>query len=131
MSFSQSNPNVSVTVEKAVNCAQAAASYDLLTATGGDVFIEVNRYYQITAGATFTSLAIQTDDTTNFVIMSAAEGAVANLTAQKNITTANTISPFLLQSGKKIRMTLVGSTGTGTGMLSITYAPCTPGAYLA
>jgi hypothetical protein len=129
MSSTISNTSI-VGTEKAVNCAQAAGTYDLFTATG-DCLVEVNTYYQITAGATFTSLAIQTDDTTPFVIMSAAEGAVANLTAQKNITTANKIAPFLLQNGKKIRMTLVGTTGTGTGMLAVQYTPVTTGAYLA
>lgn len=129
MSTLISNTSI-VGAEKAVNNAQAAGTYDLFTATG-DVLVEVNRYYQITAGATFTSLSIQTNDTTPFVIMSAAEGAVANLTAQKDVTTANTIAPFLLQSGKKIQMTIVGATGTGTGMLALQYTPVTTGAYLS
>lgn len=117
-------------VSVAVNCAQAAGSYDLLTATG-DVLVMLQRYYQITAGATFTALSIQTDDTTAAVLLSAAEGAVANLTAAKNITSATTNTPIILKSGKKIRMTLSGSTGTGTGTLAVFYVPLTSGAFLA
>ena len=115
----------------AVNEAQAAATYDLATATGGDVLVTVNKFYQITAGATFTSLAIQTNDTTAFPIMSAAEGALANLTAAKQIATANNLAPFILKSGKKIQMTIAGSTGTGTGTLALEFIPITAGAYLA
>ena len=115
----------------AVNMAQAAGTYTLVTATNGDVMIEVNRVYQITAGATFTSARISTNDTTPFDIMTAAEGAVASLTAGKNIATANTIAPFVLKSGKVIQLTMLGTTGTGTATLALEYFPLTPGAYLA
>lgn len=125
--YAQNQP---IGVEVAVNEAQAAGTTTLLTATG-DVLVTVNRFYQITAGATFTSLAIQTNDTTAFALMTSTEGLVANLTAAKNITTANVTSPFLLKSGKAIQMTLVGATGTGTGTLSLQYVPVTSGAYLS
>ena len=130
MSFTSSFPNAPVGISAAVNCAQAAGTYDLLTATG-DVLVTTQKYYQITAGATFTSLAIQTNDTTAAPLLSAAEGAVANLTAAKNIVSATVSTPIVIKSGKKIQMTLVGSTGTGTGTLAIYYTPITAGAFLA
>lgn len=125
--YSQGQP---IGKEVAVNEAQAAGTYTLLTATG-DVLVTANRFYQITAGATFTSLAIQTNDTTAFALMTSTEGLVTNLTAAKNITTANVGSPFLLRSGQTITMILAGSTGTGTGTLGIQYVPLTSGAYLS
>lgn len=128
MSFTYSG-DLDKGVSVAVNCAQAAGSYDLLTAVG-DVMIMMQKYYQITAGATFTSLAIQTDDSTPAVLLSAAEGAVANLTLNKNIISTTTNAPVILKSGKKIRMTLVGATGTGTGTLAVMYVPLTSGATL-
>lgn len=124
----QVNPQA---VSIAVNEAQAAGTYDLATATGGDILIRVNKFYQITAGATFTSAAIQTNDTTAFAIMTAAEGALANLTAAKQIPTANSNTPFVLKSGKKIQLTMAGSTGTGTGTLALEFVPLSGGAYLA
>lgn len=130
MSFISPSQAQPVGVSAAVNCAQAAGTYTLLTAVG-DVLIVENRYLQITAGATFTSLAIQTNDTTPAVILTAAEGAVANLTAQKNIVAANTDQHYIVKSGKLIQMTLVGTTGTGTGTLGLMYVPLTAGAYLA
>lgn len=126
-SYSQGQP---IGVEVAVNEAQAAGTYTLLTATG-DVLVTVNRFYQITAGATFTSISIQTNDTTAFSLMTSTEGLIANLTASKNITTANITTPFLLKSGKLIQLTIAGSTGTGTGTLGLQYVPITSGSYLS
>lgn len=116
--------------EVAVNMAQAAGTYTLLTATG-DVLVTANRLYQITIGAVFTSAAIQTNDTTPFAVMTATEGLLTNLTAGKNITTANINAPFLLRSGQTIQLTMAGTTGTGTATLGVVYMPLTAGATLS
>jgi hypothetical protein len=114
-----------------INCAQAAATYDLATVSGGDILIHDVGVFCTTAGATFTSLAIATNTTTATPIMSAAEGAVANLTALKNIVhvfpPTNT-GPVLLPDTKKIQYTLVGSTGTGSVKVTVRYQSVVPGA---
>jgi hypothetical protein len=107
----------------AVNLAQAAGTYDLATA-GGDLLILQVGLYCLTAGVTWTSAAIQTDDTTPFVIMNATEGARANFTAAKNVAiTWTQVQKPILVSGKKLQLTMAGSTGTGTARLSVLYAP--------
>lgn len=110
------------------NLAQAAATYDLATcnATGGVVIHDV-QIYVATAGATFTSVAIATNDTTAVAILSAAEGAVANLTVGKNVAKAFT-GPTYLHTSKKIQFTMVGSTGTGSLLVIVRYQPSVAGA---
>jgi hypothetical protein len=114
------------------NLAQAAGTYDLGTATGGDLLVDAYNVaiFVTTAGATFTSVAIQTDQTTPAVFLTAAEGALANLTVNKNLIHAVTIGSFLIKSGSKIRYTIVGATGTGALQVGIVYAPLTAGATL-
>lgn len=99
--------------EFTANLAQAANTYDLCTASGGGVYIRNISVYVATAGATFTSVSIQTNQTNATTLMSAVEGAVANLTAQKVVVLA-LARPVYLASGQKLQYTIVGSTGTGS-----------------
>lgn len=110
------------------NLAQAAATYDLATcnATGGVIIQDVQLYMSV-AGATFTSVAIQTTDTTPVVILTALEGALANLTVGKNVTKVF-LGPTYLHTSKKIQYTLVGVTGTGTMLVVIRYQSTVGGA---
>lgn len=110
------------------NLAQAAATYDLATVnvTGGIVIHDVQIYCSV-AGATFTSVAIASNDTTPVALLSAAEGAVANLTAGKNIAKAFT-GPTYLHTSKKLQYAIVGSTGTGTLLVVVRYLPTVAGA---
>ncbi len=112
------------------NLAQAAATYDLATcnAVGGVVILSVD-IYCVTAGATFTSVAIATNDTTVVPILSAVEGAVANLTAGKNIVKAFATQTYL-HTSKKIQYTIVGATGTGSLRVIVRYQPSVVGADL-
>lgn len=106
---------------KSLTLNDEAGSYDIATATGGDILIEDVVLYMVTAGATFDSVSIQTDDTTPFVVMSAVEGAVANLTVQTTIKTANSQKSFYLASSKKLQYTITGATGSGTCYVLIRY----------
>lgn len=116
--------------EFTANLAQAAATYDLCTASG-DLFIFKMGIYVATVGATFTSVAIQSNQTTAFVILNAADGAVANVQAQRSMpTTWTQASPWSLRSGQKIQFTLVGATGTGSLRVQVQYLPLTGGALL-
>jgi len=110
------------------NLAQAAATYDLaqVNAIGGVKIIDI-QIYTLVAGATFTSVSIQTNDTTAVNILTAAEGAVANLTVGKNIAKAFT-GPTYLHTSKKIQFTIAGATGTGSLLVVVTYHPTVSGA---
>ena len=113
------------------NLAQAAATYDLATvnAVGGVVILGVD-VYCVTAGATFTSVAIASNDTVPVAILSAVEGAVANLSAGKNIAKAFT-GPTYLHTGKKLQYAIVGVTGTGSLRVIVRYQPSAAGADLS
>lgn len=114
-----------------LNLAQAAATYTLAAcnAIGGVVILGVD-VYVATAGQTFTSVSIQTNDTTPVVILSAVEGAVANLTVGKNAVKAFT-GPSYLHTSKLITYTIVGATGTGSLLVIVRYAPTVPGANIS
>ncbi len=116
------------------NLAQAAATYDLGTVSGGAIIIDLQRLaiYVATAGATLTSVSIQTNQTNPTTILSAVEGAVANLTAQKNLVRAiPVIGGLYLASGQKLQYTIVGSTGTGSLLVAVPFIPLTAGAVIA
>lgn len=110
------------------NLAQAAATYDLVTANAtGGVVIQDIQIYVATAGATLTSVAIQTNDTTSVPILTALEGALANLTVGKNVVKVFT-GPTYLHTSKKIQYTIVGTTGTGSLLVVVRYQPTVAGA---
>lgn len=119
-----------------LNLAQAAGTYDLATASGsGDLLVQLDSlgFYVTTAGATFTSVSVQTNQTTPVVLLSAAEGAVASLTVNKNLArnigTAG-FPAFILRNGQKIQYTLVGATGTGAMIMTIRFFPTASGTTL-
>lgn len=113
------------------NLAQAAGTYDLCTASGGDLIIQKVVIYMATAALTLTSVSLQSNDSTAFTILNAADGAVANLLLGKAITTTWTqVQPFTLRSTKKIQFTIVGVTGTGSMKVSFLFNPITAGAIL-
>lgn len=110
------------------NLAQAAGTYDLAIASAaGGVVIQDIQVYVATAGATLTSVAVQTNDTTPVTMLSAVEGALANLTVGKNVAKAFT-GPTYLHTSKKIQYTLVGVTGTGSLLVVVRYQPSVAGA---
>jgi PAB1-binding protein PBP1 len=106
---------------KSITLDGEAGSYDIATATDGDILVEDVLLYMLTAGATFDSVSIQTNDTTPFVVMTSVEGAVANLTAQTTIKTANSQKSFYLASGQKLQYTIAGAKGSGSCYIVIKY----------
>lgn len=121
------------TLRFTANLAQAAATYDLCTASGGDVLIDPTKlaFYMATAGATFTSVSVQTNQTNATTLLTAGEGAVANLTAQRNVPHAlPTSQGVLLKSGQKLQYTIVGATGTGSMQCAIPFLAVDAGATL-
>ena len=121
-------------VRLTANLAQAAATYDLATVSGGAIVIDLYNVamYVATAGATLTSVSIQTNQTNATTILSATEGAVANLIAQKNLVRViPVIGSLYLASGQKLQFTIVGTTGTGSLLVIIPYMAVDAGARLA
>ena len=108
---------------------QAAGTYDIFNASADLLVLHCNVYVN-TAADTLTSVSIQTDQTNAVVIMSGAEGAVTNLTAQKNIPISAPNFPFFLRGGQKIRYSIVGSQGNGQLILNVVYRPIIEGAFL-
>ncbi|KKN52946.1 hypothetical protein LCGC14_0607470 [marine sediment metagenome] len=90
-----------------IDLNQAAASYDLFTGTTQVVILESLNIKMPTgaAGGALTSISIQTDDVTPGVIISAAAGAVANLTSEADL---GWTGALYITVGTKIRLTIGG-----------------------
>lgn len=110
------------------NLAAGISTFTLLTATGGDILLRDTTIFVSTPGATITSVSVQTDNTVADIILSAVEGAVANLLAGKNIKAF--VTPTIIPVGKRIQYTVAGVAGTGILKLAVTYIPLTAGATL-
>ena len=116
--------------EVTLDLSQAANTYDAITASG-DVMIHNITLYVTVSGATFTSLAVQSNQTTAVTILNSTDGARANITAGKNLaTTLAQTAPWSLRSGQKIQYTIAGSTGTGTVKMAVFYRQISGGATL-
>lgn len=102
--------------------AQAAATYTLATSTGGVLITRVV-VFVATVGVTFTSVSIQTNNTTVDTFLSAGEGAVANVTGGKNLKdyTVRTVLP----TTKLITYSIIGLTGTGSLTVAVEWVPLT------
>lgn len=111
-----------------INLAQASATYDLASCNSiGGVIIQNIQFYVTAAGSLFTSVSVQSNDTTPIIMLSSVEGALANVTAGKNIIKAFT-GPTYLHLSKKIQYTLIGVTGTGTMLAIVRYQAAIAGA---
>jgi len=92
-----------------IDLQQAAATYDLFTGTTEDVVLEelVIRLpnVDVSDDAAITSISIQTDDVTPQVIISAVDGAKANLTAEAELAWRGVM---LIKTGTKLQLTIAG-----------------------
>lgn len=105
---------------KQISLNQAAASYDVMTATTQNLFIDaviVHVPDDLSAVATFTGISVQTDDGTPIVLMSSTLGAKANLTGNfYNVYQG----PSVTASTKKIQLTIGGATAGAGKIANIT-----------
>lgn len=108
------------------NTNQVAGTYDLLTATGGDVYVEVLSSYVKTAGAGFTSVSVDTNHTVPKSIVASALLAAVTLDLSMTLVATS----FVLPSGKKIQGTIVGTGSGGQIDVIVRYTPITAGATL-
>jgi len=102
---------------KQISLAQAAAAYDVMTATTQDLFIDaviVHVPDDLSAVATFTGISLATDDGTAITILSSTLGAKANLTGNFFHVFRG---PSVTASTSKIQLTIGGGTA-GTGMVA-------------
>ena len=121
--------------EKTLDLSQVApATYDAATAVGDVLVVGMALYVSTVGGGDLTSVSIQTDATTPIVLLTAAEGAVANLLAQCHPLAQFQLFPsrWTLRSGQKIRYSLIASGAAHTGALKliIEYRPISAGASL-
>ena len=102
---------------KQISLAQAAAAYDVMTATTQNLFIDaviVHVPDDLSAVATFTGISVATDDSAAIEILSTAAGAKANLTGNFFHVFRG---PSVTASTKKIQLTIGGATA-GAGMVA-------------
>lgn len=96
---------------KTIDLNQAAGTYDLFTGAFAGENIIKSVSFKVSSGAVggaLTSISIQTNDATPYTFISAAEGAVANLTSEANISWASGGAICVLNASKKIQLTIGG-----------------------
>lgn len=108
------------------NLAQNAGTYDLLTASG-DVYVEVLAAYAKVAAVGLTSASIATDHTVPKSVVASALAAAITLDLSMTVVT----NSFVLQSGKKIKGTIVGNGSGGEIDVVVRWQPVTAGATLS
>ena len=102
---------------KQISLAQAAAAYDVMTATTQNLFIDaviVHVPDDLSAVATFTGISLATDDGTPIEILSTADGAKANLTGNFFHVYRG---PSVTVASKTIQLT-IGEATAGSGMVA-------------
>ncbi len=98
------NSQISTTT---IDLNQAAGTYTLFTGTTQTVLVEklTITMPNSAAGGALTSISIQTDNTTPRIFINSSQGAVANLTAEAEISKD---APITIATGKKIQLTITG-----------------------
>lgn len=93
-----------------IDLNQGIATYILFTGVTQDVIIEglTIRMPDDVAGGALTNISIQTNDATPQIFITQAEGAVANLTAEAQLSWAPADGITLLKVGKTIGLSIVG-----------------------
>jgi hypothetical protein len=81
--------------------------------SGGDILITGASFFVVVAGTLLTSVSVRTSTINGVVLLTAAEGTVANLLASKELAFAYSRFPFLLKSGYEMYYTIVNGPGTG------------------
>jgi hypothetical protein len=117
---------------KQISLNQAAAAYDVMTATAQNLFIDaviVHVPDDLHVVESFTGISVQTDDVSPIVLFSSTAGAKANLTG-------NFFSvyrgPSVTASTKKIQLTIIGATAGAGKVADITvmWRPLVAGGYM-
>ena len=113
---------------------QAAATYDLFTATDGNVLVEKVVFtlpnVDCSDDANITSISIVTDEGVPRTLVTTTQGAKANLVANASFSYS---TPFTLPITKKIQLVIAGGASDAPTVCTCTakYANIVPGGYLA
>jgi hypothetical protein len=116
---------------KQISLNQAAATYDVMTATAQILFIDaviVHVPDDLSAVATFTGISVQTDDGTPIDLLTSTAGAKANLTGNFYHVYRG---PVVTAATKKVQLTIGGATA-GAGMIAnvtVLWRPLVAGGY--
>ena len=116
---------------KQISLDQAANTYDIMTATAQNLFIDavvVHVPDNLSAVTTFTGISVATDDDTSIEILSSTAGAKAKLTGNFFHVYRG---PVVTAATKKIQLTIVGGTA-GTGKVAdvtVLWRPLVAGGY--
>jgi hypothetical protein len=122
------------TADTTEDLQQVANTYDLFTATGGNVLVEKVTFtlpnVNVSDDAAITSISIVTDEGTVRTLLTVAQGAKANLTANATFSYA---IPFTLPVNKKIRLIIAGGAADAPTVCAChaQYGSLTGGGYLA
>lgn len=117
---------------KQISLNQAAATYDVMTATAQALFIDAVVVYvpdDLSAVSGFTLISVQTDDVAPIVLLSGTAGAKANLTGNFYSVYRG---PSVTAATKKIQLTIGGATA-GTGKvadITVMWRPLVAGGYM-
>lgn len=116
---------------KQISLNQAASTYDVMTATTQNLFIDaviVHVPDDLSAVATFTGISVQTDDGSPIVLLSGTDGAKAKLTGNFYSVYRG---PTVTVATKKIQLTIGGATA-GSGKvadITVVWRPLVAGGY--
>lgn len=117
-----------------IDLQQVAGDYTLYTGTTADVYIETFKItlpaVNVSDDVNITSISIQTDTATVITLLSAANGAKANLTANASFSYS---TPFYLPATKLIQLTIAGGAADAATVCTVKcrWTPVVPGGYLA
>jgi hypothetical protein len=116
---------------KQISLNQAAAAYDVMTATAQNLFIDAVVVYvpdDLSAVATFTGISVATDDVAAITILAQAAGVKANLTGNFYHVYRG---PVVTAATKKIQLTIHGATAGADKVADITvlWRPLVAGGY--
>lgn len=117
-----------------IDLHQAAGTYDIATATTGDVLIEslvISPQINVSDDATITYITVQTNTTTAQTLIDSALGAKANLTQEAQLAWTGSV---LLRATDKIQFTIAGGSADAdptTCDVIIKYQVIDDGGYLA
>ena len=117
---------------KQISLNQAANTYDVMTATAQDLFIDaviVHVPDDLHSVATFTGISVQTDDGSPIVLLSGTAGAKANLTGNFYSVYRG---PSVTAATKKVQLTISGGTAGADKVADITvlWRPLVAGGYM-
>lgn len=115
------------TTTKSASLNHAAGTYDIFTATGGDILIKRITFFNDVAGVGLTSVSMSDNNSTPDLLL--ASTPVASLTGGVVLPAAQ-LTPFTLFSGNKIQETIVGPGSAGSIVVGVEYRPLTIGATL-